>query len=109
MLGVFLAVIIQAQHAFAQSGGNANGGNGGIGANGGMGGNGGLGGTGVNGGTCTQTHCNASGGNGGNGGNANVQNPQGKNGMNGVAATPCVDGHRTLTSSDGRTLLMQAC
>jgi hypothetical protein len=75
------------------------------------GGNGGLGGTGVNGGTCTQTHCNASGGNsgnGGNGGNANVQYPQGKNGINGVGATPCVDGHRTLTSSDGRTVT-QAC
>lgn len=72
------------------------------------GGNGGLGGTGENGGTCTTNNCNANGGsgNGGNGGNAN--GGQGQNGLNGPGAIPCVDGHRTLTSSDGRTLI-QAC
>jgi hypothetical protein len=72
------------------------------------GGNGGLGGNGVNGGMCTTSHCNASGGggNGENGGDAN--GGQGTNGLPGTGAIPCVDGHRTLTSSDGRTLT-QAC
>jgi len=70
------------------------------------GGNGGLGG--IGGGTCTMDNCNANGGggNGGSGGNAN--SGQGQNGVNGAGASPCVGAHRTLTSSDGRTV-SQAC
>lgn len=73
------------------------------------GGNGGLGGIGEHGGTCTTDNCNANrgGGNGGSGGNAN--GGQGQNGVNGAGAFPCVGGHRTLTSSDGRTVRSQAC
>jgi len=73
------------------------------------GGNGGLGGIGVNGGTCTTNSCNANGGSSANGGTgANANGGQGENGPNGAGAPPCVGGHRTLTSSDGRTVT-QAC
>ena len=72
------------------------------------GGNGGNAGTGINGGTCTTNNCVANGGSG-NGGNGQKANGgQGQNGAIGADAIPCVNGHRTLTSSDERTVT-QAC
>jgi len=72
------------------------------------GGNGGNAGTGINGGTCITNSCNANGGSGNGGTGQNANGGQGQNGVIGAGAIPCVDGHRTLTSSDGRTVT-QAC